>query len=135
MTVKCTKNELKDIVDEEVHRRLEQSIHLDGPMNDLFIGCEYVVQALEQWKDGGLWLYLHTAPESSYPYPYPAEMFEFVDNTLPAGWSIRLQTDRGNVICKRITFSAWADDEHFYEKLVDGDAEIASVYSQKMISP
>jgi hypothetical protein len=134
MRVICTKNELAGIAEPEVRERIRRLVRRDGPITDLAVGQEYAVQALEE-RDGGLWLYLHTVSVNDYPFPYPVEMFDVRDNTLPAEWSIRMETERGNVVCKRITFSAWADDDHFYERLVDGDAETVALYRRRMASP
>jgi hypothetical protein len=132
MRVVCINNTVAAISETEVRERLRRSINLDGPITDLAIGREYAVQAIEERDDGGLWFYLHTVSVSDYPDPYPAEMFELRDNTVPAGWTVRLQAQRGNVRCKRITFAAWASDDYFYERLVDGDADTVSVYRRLM---
>lgn len=131
MRVICIKNTVAAITESEVRERICRSIHLDGPITDLAVGREYKVQAIEE-RDGGLWLYLHTVAMNDYPYPYPAEMFDFRDNTLPTGWSIRLQVQQGNIGCKRITFVAWATDDHFYERLVAADTETVSLYRRWM---
>jgi hypothetical protein len=102
MRVRCIKNKVAAIKDREVRERLLRAIHLDV-INDLAIGRGYVVQALEE-GDGGLWLYLHTVQAADFPYPYPAELFEFQDDTLPVGWCVSLKTQGGNVVFKRMTF-------------------------------
>src|SRR5262245_61750375 len=122
MRVVCIKNTVAAITESEASERVRRSIHLDGPIADLAVGREFPVQAIEE-RDGGLWLYLHTVSVNDYPHPYPAEMFEVRDDALPTGWSIRLQVQEGNVVCKRITFAAWATDDNFYERLVEGDVE------------
>lgn len=132
MRVTCIKNEVAAIEEAEVRDRIRRSIHIDGPMSDLAVGREYSVQALEE-RDGGLWLYLHTVAMSDYPYPYPAEMFEVQDNILLAEWCIRLQVQRGNIVWKLIAFCEWVNDEHFYERLVDGDVEAISLYQRSKI--
>lgn len=133
MRVVCTKNTVEAIVETEVRERLYRSIHLDE-ITDLTVGVEYVVQAIEEWERDGLQFYLDTVAVSDYPYPYPAEMFEVIDNTLPPGWSIHLQVQQGNVGFKRIAFPAWANDNYFYERLVDGDPETVSVYRRLRVT-
>lgn len=131
MRVVCTQNTLAAIAESEVRERLRRLIHMNGPITDLEIGREYAVQAVEEmW--GGLWFYLHTVSVNDYPYPYPAEMFELRDNTVPAGWVVSMKVQRGSVGLKRITFPAWATDDVFYERLVDGDVETVSVYRRWM---
>ena len=133
MRVVCIKNEVAAVSEAEVRERLQRSVHLEGPMTDLAVGRDYAVQALEE-HGGGLWLYVHTVAVNDYPYPYPAEMLDLRDATVPAGWSICLQPQRGNAVCKRVTFSAWAGDDRFYERLTDGDPETVSIYRRWMTS-
>ena len=132
MRVVCVINVVSDIADAKVRERLSRSIHIDGPITDLTVGREYTVQAIEEWDSGELQLYLHTVSVSGYPYPWPAELFEVRDNSMPLGWCVYLQPQQGRVRCKRITFAAWATDDNFYERLVDGDPETVSVYRRFM---
>ena len=132
MQVTCIKNKLDSIHDGRVRSRLQMAIHLDGAITDLTIGDEYAVQALET-RDGGLWLFLHTVAEHHYPEPYPAEMFEFQDRFVPLGWCMRFQLQQGNLALKRISFSEWAEDDHYYERLFDGDAEAIRSYERNRV--
>lgn len=132
MFVICIKNSISQVVDLEVRQRIRRSIHLDGPITDLVVGQGYQVQATEEW-DSGWWLYLHTVPAHDFPIPYPAELFEFHDWTLPAGWEISLQVVRGNTRIKRVTFAAWARDDGFYERLVEGEPNAISTYQRFMV--
>lgn len=133
MRVECVKNEVTELDGASVRERIRRSVHLDGPLTDLVIGREYAVQALEQ-RDGGMWFYLHTVPTNDYPFPYPAEMFECRDNTLPSEWSVRLEQERGNLFWRRLAFSEWANDDGFYERLVNGDPEAVVLYRRRRLS-
>lgn len=127
MRVTCTANRVDAIADADVRGRLRRSIHVEGPLADITVGSEYEVQALEE-RDGGIWLFLHTVFENEYPFPYPAEMFELCDGSIPVGWAIRLQKVAGTVTVRRITFPSWAADESYYERLVDGDTATSANY-------
>ncbi len=133
MRVKCIKNMISEIREAKIRDRLRQSIHREGPMYDLLIGGSYAVQALATWNDGGLRYYLHTIPESEHPYPYPAEMFEVTDASIPAGWGVQLQKSTDGVAVKLITFMEWATDATFYERLLDGDEETVREYYRLML--
>ena len=130
MRVECDKNDVTALEGAAVRERIGRSVNLEGPLPDLVIGREYVVQALEQ-RDGGVWFYLHTVPTNDYPFPYPAEMFEYRDNRLPSDWSVRLGQERGHVFWRRLTFSDWANDDGFYERLVDGDPDTVATYKAR----
>jgi len=130
MRVKCICNDLAEIGDVEVRARLGQSIHIEGPIRDLSVGKEYLVQALEK-RDDGLWWYLHTSKDSDYPYPYPAEMFELQERSVPQGWCVGIKKVKGTMIFKWMSFPEWAMDDLFFERLVDGDAKTMSIYRSK----
>jgi len=131
MRVVCIVNDLASIVDKDVHDRLRQSITIDGPITDLKTGMEYTVQCIER-RDEGLWVFIHTVLANNYPYPYPIEMFEFRDRLLPHGWCIGFERRRGSVNWKRIGFPAWVNDDHFYENLVEGNADAIALYRSNM---
>jgi hypothetical protein len=134
MRVKCIRNDLDAISGERVRRRLARSIHLDGPDSTLTVGSDYLVQAIER-KDGGLWLYLHTVDVVGYPHPYPAEMFEVMDSRVSENWCVRTEDGPDGRTWKRIAFSEWAEDDAFYERLVDDDENALGVYQRNMVRP
>lgn len=128
MLVRCTANSLDTLPDCRVRERLRQSIHLEGPDPLLVIGEVYQVVAIASWQDDGIRLYLHTVAESDHPYPYPIEMFEVVDPSLPVGWCIGFGRSEDGVCIEWIGFQEWAADPHFFEKLVDGDEAALRIY-------
>jgi len=132
MRVTCIKNSLASIIEDAVRMRLQESIHIEGPNADLGIGQKYVVQAVEARRDGGWWLYLHTVPASGWPYPYPAEFFQIDDNAIPTNWSLRSEFVDGQFTVKRLTFPDWANNDTFYEQLVDGDSIAEATYQQHL---
>jgi hypothetical protein len=133
MRVLCVTDSFFNLDDEMVKTRLNRSIHQDTADMDLDIGKNYNVVAIEE-RDGGLWLFLHTVESIDYPYPYPAEMFEFIDTSIPLGWKMKFERRKDGLIIKRISFPQWVDDDCFYEKLVDGDEEIIATYQQGRLS-
>jgi len=132
MRVTCIKNTLASISESAVRMRLQESIHGEGPNRDLELGQQYVVHAIETWHDGGWWFYLHTVPASDWPYPYPAEFFQIDESTVPANWCLRSQLVDGQFVVKRLTFSEWANDDTFYERLIDGDSTAISAYQRNL---
>lgn len=127
MRVRCMINDLSSIKDAKVVARLQRAIHIDGPLTDLMIGKEYTVRAMKQ-SDEGLWLFLHTVPQSDFPYPYPIEFFQIMDSSLPASWWLECDKLKGGSAFKHLSFKEWARDDQFYERLVDGDEEAVRIY-------
>ena len=128
MRVKCIANDVGRLDDVVVRKRLALSIHLDGADEDLVIGSTYFVFALARWNDGGIWIYLNTVDESEHPYPYPLEMFDVIDSALSANWCVNFEQLSSGKALKRISFPEWANDDCFYEKLVDGDKTAMAIY-------
>lgn len=127
----CTGNDINLLDDDAVKRRLRSSIHIDGPIQELNISEVYTVWSIDHHDDGGLWLYLHTMPEHHFPTPYPAELFDFVESVLPAGWALTLGRNSGGMALKRVSFAEWAHDDQFYERLVDGETNAVAIYLQR----
>lgn len=128
MKVRCIANNLRSLDNPHIKERLSSSIKLDGTIEDIRIGNLYSVYAMSHRKDGGIWIYLNTVPESDYPYPYPMEMFEIVDGSIPSGWAIGFGNDLSGTTFKCISFSEWVNDSQFYEKLVEGDEIAVDLY-------
>lgn len=120
--VRCVLDRLDQISDVTVRSRLERAIHVQDSLPGLAIGWVYDVVAVEA-RSGGMWLSIHAVHNSELPYPYPIEMFEVVDDSIPAGWCISLDKQAPGVLIKRIGFREWARNDTFYEKLVDRDAQ------------
>lgn len=118
MKVKCIANSIEQIPSESARQRLEESIKLDGPNYDLKIGIIYPVVAVSRWKDGGLRVYLHTVEEIDYPFPYPVEMFEVI-NEGGSNYEEKLEESKTG-------FPSWSDE--FYEQLIEGDQKSTMKY-------
>lgn len=134
MRVRCITNDVSRLQDQTARDRLKRSIHLDGPDCDLAVGNVYPVVALESWGDDGMRVYLHTVEERGYPYPYPLEMFDFVDFRLPAGWCVSFARQQDPVRIKRISFPEWTNSDSFYEMLVDDDETVLRIYQAQRSS-
>ncbi|MBQ1784247.1 MAG: hypothetical protein II007_15840 [Gammaproteobacteria bacterium] len=128
MYVRCIANDVAKLDNELVKMRLADSIRREGQDEDLLLGATYKVVAIERWGDGGIRVYLHTVEENDYPYPYPIEMFDVIEPTIPMGWCVSLEQYDCGMYIKRIGFPEWANDGSFYERLVDGDEEAVAVY-------
>jgi hypothetical protein len=131
MRVRCIANVVGKLSDSAVRNRLVESIHLEGPDRDLVIGEIYAVVAITRWKDGGIHVYLHTIEVSEHPYPYPLEMFEVVDSSVPVGWCVGFKPGPDGLFIDCIGFAEWVDDSGFFERLVDGEQDAVSAYARQ----
>lgn len=135
MIVRCIHSNIKTVSQEQVKARLLRSINLGNDDPDLKMGHEYYVQALSLWRDGGIRIYLHTVEMSSYPRPYPIELFTMVDDHLPSGWRISIVSPEDGDRIHCIGFSEWVLDDSFYERLVDGDLDAERIYALRRRGP
>jgi hypothetical protein len=128
MRVRCITNVVEELPNPVVNARLRQSIHREGPDENLIIGTIYPVLAITRWGDGGLRVYLHTVADNDHPYPYPLELFDVIDGSLPVGWTIGFGQCPDGMTIARIGFPEWVNDGRFFEKLVDGDDATIAIY-------
>ena len=75
---------------------------------------------------------MHTFEEDDYPQSYPMEFFKIIDDTIPSGWIIKFENSPEQTTIKRITFREWANDDCFYEKLIEGDEKSVNAYKAHM---
>jgi len=68
-----------------------------------------------------VFVYLCTEDGPDYPIWYPLPLFETVDSRVSRLW--RLAFDSTGSGDARIVPEDWAHDEHFYDRLTDGDSE------------
>lgn|SRR5690606_7251813 len=127
MIVKCIAKSLSFLTSEDARERARLWLNAEGEYNDLDVGQEYRVQAVE-YIDGGLIYYIESIQASSFPYPYLAEFFEVVDSHLPDNWVVGFSTEKGQHRFKRLAFQEWANDDRFYEILVDENSSYQSAY-------
>lgn len=132
MIVRCVINNVAKIKEVKIRERLFESIHIDGPISDLSIGSIYPVIGIIQSDDGGIWVCLHTIEEFDYPYIYPIELFEIVDDSLLSSWAINFKSTAEGFVVDQIGFPDWVSD-NFYEKLLDDDESAIAKYRSQQI--
>lgn len=129
MLVECIANNISGLKIDEVRNRIRQWTDANGSYNDIEIGTQYLVQAVEYQRENAFY-YLQVGEFDEYPYPYAAECFVVLDSSLPNEWvastSVELQVSKPIII----SFREWANDATFFEKLIDGEPEQRSIYSR-----
>jgi hypothetical protein len=133
MRVKCLTSSIDQLKDIAVRNRLSEWIHLDGPDDNLIIGKCYPVIALMGDTIDGFKVCLHTVDKSDYPYPYPIEFFEVIDSTFPDNSCIGVEQGPSGKYGIRISFAEWANDDQFYERLVDGEEKAMLIYNKHKV--
>jgi hypothetical protein len=130
MRVKCITNDIDKLNNEAVRKRLSYSIHLEGGDSNLIVNEIYTVFALTWWRDGGVRVYLNTYEKGSYPFPYPLELFEVIDPSLPANWCVSFKKQPIGEVINCISFPEWANNDDFYQDLTEGDASLIAIYKR-----
>jgi len=77
---------------------------------------------------GMVWYYILDDVGDPWPTWMPAPLFDVEDGSLPATWRVgyfRFSRENQYPI---LSFPEWAADHHFYERLVDGEAEAVRVF-------
>ncbi|MCP4401647.1 MAG: hypothetical protein GY801_30645 [bacterium] len=121
MKVVCAVNNIYELGDENTIARLKKYIRLsDGQLN-IQVNSIYVVYGI-LFLDNSPWYYLCPFEDDEDPTPFPAELFNIVDDTIPSCWKLSYQNNRGTLKTE-LVFPEWSRDPLFYEQLVDGDPE------------
>jgi hypothetical protein len=127
MIVKCIANDISFVKNKKAAERLRRWVNSEGVYNDLDVGQEYQVQAVDYFE-GGVFYYLHLDDTDDHPLPYASEFFVIEDSSFPASWEVGFHVENGKKRFKRLTFQEWVEDDMFYEKLLDGETEYVSMY-------
>ncbi len=117
VVVRCRENNLEAVPAEflDVGRGYGRSTALP-----LSVGKLYVVYAVAGFV-GGFWYYVFDDDDHGYPVWYPAAVFDVVSGKVPDEWELRHHRTSNGGVSSILSFSEWASDPHFYERLVDGE--------------
>ncbi len=100
----------------------------------LTVGAVYVVYAITTFRCHS-WYYVFDDNKLPYPVWKLAPLFEIAEASLPSDWIVgyvRKNLQDAGFPC--ISFSEWALDHHFYERLVDGDPAAVSTFDDRRAS-
>jgi hypothetical protein len=127
MKIRCSTN--------EVPRRLQRKFgyNIDS-FGSIFKGEEKYVFAIENIGSG---IVFYAADENdSYPFPYPSEIFEVIDNRIPSNWGIRTnikEDDSGNVQSLFfLSFDDWVNNDNYFENLIDDDEMSVKIFRRNL---
>lgn len=89
----------------------------DSPDPEFAKGAEYPVFGVIL-RDRFVWYLLCAHVDCEYPTPQFGQLFEVVDNRIPAHWVMRVVS--GNFRGPSLLPAAWSGDPMFLERLIDG---------------
>lgn len=93
-------------------------------------GRSYAVFAVTIYL-GVAWYYILDDDGHEWPTRIPAPLFEVVDGSLPDSWRIGYFHFAREDQYPILSFPEWAEDHHFYERLVDGDADTVRIFNER----
>lgn len=134
MKVICKINNLSEISEKHIVKRLKRYIlNFDGTV-DLEIGREYKVYGVVFW-DNCPWFYLCAEEYDEYPQPFAADFFHVLDDNLSRYWKLTSIQQENYEAATALVFEEWAKDPTFYERLLDGDVFAVNSFAKyrKMI--
>ena len=97
---------------------------------ELDIGHEYDVFALERWDDNTFRAYVQSIPDCGFPSPYPLELFDISDPEIFSCWCVVFEDQPKGRDIRIISFREWALGDRFYERLVDAQMTATEVYNR-----
>ena len=135
MIVKCIRKYWKDFDNELVVNKLKNQICMSEGYEDLEVGRVYIVYGIVFWSSQETTnYYICDYSDSTCPSPVPADFFEVLDGKIPSEWNINFKRyDDGDNITNFV-FEEWANNEIFYENLVDGELEEEEIFKNYKMS-
>ncbi|WP_460352853.1 MULTISPECIES: hypothetical protein [unclassified Pseudomonas] len=120
MKVRCKTNKIDNSFTQDTATRLERYISISDSELDIEIGKEYTVYGIEFW-DNCPWIYICADSYDEYPKPFALDFFEITDQKLSSYWVLNSKDTYNKKVKTQLVFCEWADDDSFYEKLIDED--------------
>ncbi|PHH39607.1 MULTISPECIES: hypothetical protein [Pseudomonas] len=120
MKVRCKTNKIDNTFTQDTATRLERYISISDSELDIEIGKEYTVYGIEFW-DNCPWIYICADSYDEYPKPFALDFFEITEQKLSSYWVLNSKDTYNKKVKTQLVFCEWADDDSFYEKLIDED--------------
>jgi len=120
MKVRCKTNKIDNSFTQDTAKRLERYISISDSELDIEIGKEYTVYGIEFW-DNCPWIYICADSYDEYPKPFALDFFEITEQKLSSYWVLNSKDTYNKKVKTQLVFCEWADDDSFYEKLIDED--------------
>ena len=127
MRAKCIYSEIGSLSGQR-RATLSNTVKLDC-FQELVVGQEYDVLAVETWSDG-VRIYVEAVEGAGFPSPYPAELFEITQPSFPDRWGTRIECTESDTSIKRVSFLEWVENDRFYEDLINGDPTALEIYGR-----
>ncbi|KIF62638.1 hypothetical protein NX10_09215 [Pseudomonas fluorescens] len=127
MKVKCITNRIDERFTLDTAARLKRYISVGDSELDIEIGKEYIVYGIELW-DNYPWVYICSESYDEYPKPFALDFFEITERKISSHWVLKSQHTYNNKIKTQVVFFEWADDDSFYEKLVNEDEKCIEAF-------
>lgn len=129
MLVRCVRNRPRDL-DPMWGEDIRAWFDFDDRELEIKVGNYYTVYCISMQSG---WLQYFVADEVyaslRYPVGYFAPFFEVVDPRSSRYWIVCTQAESRSSLL--LSFEEWARDERFYERLVDGEAPVQSVFRER----
>lgn len=129
MKVRCTTNRIDQSFTQETAKRLRRYISMGDNELDIEIGKEYTVYGIEFW-DNCPWVYICSESYDEYPKPFALDFFEITKKTISSHWILKSQEAHNNKVKTQLVFCEWADDDSFYEKLINEDEKTVKIFEK-----
>lgn len=127
MKVKCITNRIDERFTLDTAARLKRYISVGESELDIEIGREYIVYGIELW-DNYPWVYIFSESYDEYPKPFALDFFEITERKISSHWVLKSQHTYKDKIKTQLVFCEWADDDSFYEKLVNEDEKCIEAF-------
>lgn len=123
MRVRCVARDALHLSPAYLDRRSSLTSETIFPLT---VGREYAVYSIFI-RSAGCWYLVIDDNDLTYPMPYPAALFEITNDKLGPDWRFRVTPDNVDHVAI-VSFSEWAHDTHFYDKLVRRETNAMSAF-------
>ena len=126
MKIRCKYNKINQIQDQKIQEVLKKIIFLDDNSElGIEINRVYDVYGL-YFSEVGTQYFICEDTEDEYPTGGHACFFDIIDNSIPINWKFVYN----NIDDSYLVPSEWAEDDMFYEKLLNGEKKEKIIFQK-----
>lgn len=129
MKVQCVRSNFLAIEDDKVVDRLRKYLRLSDGQLPIKKDMQYVVYGI-LFRDNSPWYYICLNDRDVSPTPYPAELFNVINDRMSEHWRLRQTVLPSGQVSSSLVFSEWASDPGFLEELIEGAASAKAIFSK-----
>ncbi len=130
LIARCIVDDLDSLPGRSLRRTIAKR---DGEIGGMLsVEDVFDVMAVEDLEEGFLRIFLHEVHGNECAYGYPLDLLEIIDAGVAEDWEIASRRVGGALAFRVLSSPEWLHEEHYYARLLDGEAGAVAAYRRSL---